>query len=70
LSNTAIFASVLKEIRSFSSFEEAELADRQEWQAMSAKERLRIGEAMREECFPSHEPGLQRVLRVVEREER
>jgi hypothetical protein len=28
------------------------------------------GEALREEAFPTHEPGLQRVLQVVERARR
>ena len=28
------------------------------------------GEALREEAFPNHEPGLQRVLQVVERTRR
>ena len=37
---------------------------------MTGTERLQIGEAMREECFPDYEPGFQRVLRLVEREER
>ncbi len=57
-----------RSIRTFASFGEAETADLQEWMALTGSERLRIGEAMREECFPDHEPGLQRVLCLVEHE--
>ena len=56
-------------VRTFESFEEAESADIAEWLALSGTERLRIGEAMREECFPDYEPGLQRVLCLVERDD-
>jgi hypothetical protein len=56
-------------MRVFESPEAADEADLDEWLALSPEERVRIGEAMREEAFPSHEPGLQRVLRIVERSE-
>jgi hypothetical protein len=54
-------------LRVFESFEAAEAADLDEWLALAPEERMRIGEAMRAEAFGEHEPGLQRVLRVVER---
>jgi hypothetical protein len=57
-------------LRVFSSFEQAEEADLDEWLALTPEERVMVGEAMREEAFPQHEPGLQRVLRVVERSQR
>lgn len=54
----------------FESFEEAEEADLEQWLALSGRERVMAGEALREEAFPNHEPGLQRVLQVVERTRR
>lgn len=54
----------------FESFEEAEEADLEQWLALSGRERVMAGEALREEAFPNHEPGLQRVLQVVERPRR
>jgi hypothetical protein len=55
-------------IRKFVTFDEAEQEGLREWMELSGTERLGIGEAMREECFPDHEPGLQRVLCLVEHE--
>ena len=51
----------------FESFEEAEEADLEQWLALSGRERVMAGEALREQAFPNNEPGLQRVLQVVER---
>ncbi|MBN2192606.1 MAG: hypothetical protein JW751_07290 [Polyangiaceae bacterium] len=59
---------VEKVLRVYDTFEAAEEADLDEWLAVPQVERLRIGEALREEAFPHHEPGFQRVLRLVERE--
>jgi hypothetical protein len=59
-----------KIIQVFDSFEEAEAADLEQWLAIPARERMMLGEALREEAFPDHEPGLQRVLQVVERTRR
>lgn len=52
------------------SFAEAAEIDLDQWLELSGNERLRIGEAMRSEAFGNHEPGLSRVLRVAERQER
>jgi hypothetical protein len=52
------------------SFAEADAVDLDQWLELSGDERLRIGEAMRAEAFGDHEPGLSRVLRVAERQER
>lgn len=57
-------------VRKYESFESADAADLEEWLALSGDERLRIGEAMRLEAFGIVQPGLQRVLRVAEREAR
>jgi hypothetical protein len=54
----------------FDTFEDAEAADLEQWLAVPARERMMLGEALREEAFPDHEPGLQRILQVVERSER
>lgn len=57
-------------IRKYESFESADDADLDEWLALSGDERLRIGEEMRQEAFGIVQPGLQRALRVAEREAR
>lgn len=57
-------------VRVFESFAAADDADLDEWLELTPEERLRIGESLREEAFPEHEPGLQRVLRHVERQRR
>jgi len=57
-------------VRVCKSFAEAAEADLDQWLELSGNERLMIGEAMRSEAFEDHEPGLLRVLRVVERQER
>lgn len=54
-------------VRVFTSFAAADDADLEEWLELTPEERVRIGEDLREEAFPKHEPGLQRVLRLVER---
>jgi hypothetical protein len=61
---------VERALQVFDSFEEAEQADLEQWLALSGRERVIAGEALREEAFPNHEPGLQRVLQVVERTRR
>jgi hypothetical protein len=55
-------------IRVFQDCASADRADLEEWLALSGDERLRIGEELRQEAYPTDEPGLRRVLRVVERE--
>lgn len=55
-------------IRVYRSFEEAEQANLEEWLAIPNQERLQIGESFREQEFPDYETGLERVLRVAERE--
>ena len=57
-------------VRRFDSFEAADAADLDEWLALTGDERLRIGEGMRMEAFGIVQPGLQRLLRVAEREGR
>jgi len=57
-------------LKVFESFEAAEEADLEEWLALSGRERVIAGEALREEAFPNHEPGFQRVLQLVERTRR
>jgi hypothetical protein len=42
----------------------------EQWLAVPGRERMMMGEALREEAFSNHEPGLQRVLQVVERTQR
>ena len=54
----------------FESFEEAEEADLEQWLALSGRERVMAGEALRETAFPNAEPGFQKVLEVVERPRR
>ncbi len=51
----------------FDSFEQADDADLEQWLALSGRERVKAGEALRAEAFPNDEPGLQRVLQLVER---
>ncbi|MBI3268130.1 MAG: hypothetical protein HYZ53_03845 [Planctomycetes bacterium] len=53
-------------VRVFDDFAAADAADLDDWLALSGEERMRIGEGMRMEAFGVVEPGLQRVLRVVE----
>lgn len=57
-------------IQVFDSFEQADAADLEQWLALPGRERVMAGEALREEAFPEHEPGLQRVLCLVERSRR
>jgi hypothetical protein len=59
-----------KVVQVFDTFEEAEAADLEQWLAVPGRERMMMGEALREEAFSNHEPGLQRVLQVVERTQR
>lgn len=53
-------------LRIAESFEVAEKIDLDEWLALTGRERLEIGEQMRREAWPNREPGLRRLLRVVE----
>jgi hypothetical protein len=53
-----------RDLRVFDRFEEAELADLEEWMALSGDERVRIGESMRAECFVDGALPLARVLSV------
>jgi hypothetical protein len=53
-------------LRVVESFERAEEVDLDDWLALSGRERLEIGERMRREAWPDSEPGLRRLLRVVE----
>jgi hypothetical protein len=57
-------------VRLCRSFAEASEVDLDQWLDLSGDERLRIGEAMRQEAFGSDESGLPRILRVAERQER
>ena len=58
--------SVERVLRIAETYEVAEEIDLRDWLALSGRERLEIGERMRREAWPDHEPGLQRLLRVVE----
>lgn len=56
------------ELTTFSSFEEADAADRQERWAMTPQERLSMVELLRQYMYPNGKPTprLQRVLETLE----
>lgn len=61
---------VERTLKLVSSFEEAEQLDLEQWAAVSGRDRLLAGEAMRDEWAKRDgQSGLQRILRVAERSE-
>lgn len=57
---------MIEELEAFNSFEDAEIAERREWWAMSPTERLEVLEHLRSYSLDSNGETTQRLCRVLE----